>query len=320
MQRRYDLDWLRIAAFGVLILYHIGMVFVPWDFHIKTAVPVEWLEPVMLLPNAWRLSLLFVISGVASRAMLGRTRNGFAGARTRRLLVPLLAGMALWVAPQAWVDVTVNHGYTESFGHFWRSDYFRFDKSLGVMVPTWNHLWFVAYLWVYSVVLAVLMLLPAPVRARAQRGFDRLFGGWRLLALPVLFLWTVRLALIDRFPETHALVDDWSMHLTYGAAFIFGVGLGPGGLLWAGIARWWKLAGIAALLAWAGVALTYIVPGADIVAAGPVVAARLRARSRRGGASSGCWGWHRCIGSMTTDGERRSSRQCSRRTSSIRPC
>ncbi len=38
-ERRYDLDWLRVCAFGLLILYHVGMVFVPWDFHIKTAHP-----------------------------------------------------------------------------------------------------------------------------------------------------------------------------------------------------------------------------------------------------------------------------------------
>jgi hypothetical protein len=41
---RFDLDWLRIGAFALLILYHIGMVFVPWDYHIKTAQPARWVE------------------------------------------------------------------------------------------------------------------------------------------------------------------------------------------------------------------------------------------------------------------------------------
>jgi hypothetical protein len=31
--RRLDLDWIRIAAFGLLILYHVGMLYVPWNFH-----------------------------------------------------------------------------------------------------------------------------------------------------------------------------------------------------------------------------------------------------------------------------------------------
>ena len=33
--RRYDLDWLRVIAFGLLIFYHIGMFYVSWDFHVK---------------------------------------------------------------------------------------------------------------------------------------------------------------------------------------------------------------------------------------------------------------------------------------------
>jgi len=40
-ERRYDLDWLRIAAFGLLILYHVGVVFVTWDFRIKTVHPAK---------------------------------------------------------------------------------------------------------------------------------------------------------------------------------------------------------------------------------------------------------------------------------------
>ena len=32
--RRYDLDWLRIIAFGLLILYHVGMFYVTWGWHV----------------------------------------------------------------------------------------------------------------------------------------------------------------------------------------------------------------------------------------------------------------------------------------------
>jgi hypothetical protein len=276
--RRYDLDWLRIGAFGLLILYHIGMVFVPWDFHIKTANPQHWLEPVMLLSNAWRLSLLFLISGVASRAMLGKggAQPGFARSRTARLLVPLLAGMALWVAPQAWVDVTLNHGYQGGFGRFWLNDYFRFDDSLGIIVPTWNHLWFVAYLWAYTMLLAGLLLLPASARAAAQRGFDRLFAGWRVVVLPILYIAIVRIALADRFPETHALADDWCAHLIYFAAFLFGFGLGPQGSPWPMIARAWRPCLAAGLIGWAIAAgLNWSLAPDEVLSALPLAALRV---------------------------------------------
>ena len=272
--RRYDLDWLRIGAFGLLILYHIGMVFVPWEFHIKTAHPARWVEAPMLLLNAWRLSLLFLISGVASRSMLARG-GGFAGSRSKRLLIPLIAGMALWIAPQAWVDVTVNHGYRAGFGQFWLNDYFRFDKSLGVTVPTWNQLWFVAYLWVYTMLLAAAAQAPAAWRGRAQAVFDRAFGSWRLVVLPVLFYAAARILLADRFPESHALAGDWYAHAIYGFAFAFGVGLGPVSPLWAGIARVWKPAAIAALAAWAVVAwVNLALPEDGALAAAPLAAVR----------------------------------------------
>ena len=28
MQRRHDLDWVRVCAFGLLVLYHVGMYYV----------------------------------------------------------------------------------------------------------------------------------------------------------------------------------------------------------------------------------------------------------------------------------------------------
>ncbi len=43
--RRYDLDWLRIIAFLLLILYHIGMFYVPWSWHVKSVhAPVGAVE------------------------------------------------------------------------------------------------------------------------------------------------------------------------------------------------------------------------------------------------------------------------------------
>lgn len=250
LARRYDLDWLRIGAFGLLILYHLGMVFVPWDFHIKTAQPVRWLEAPMLLLNAWRLPLLFLISGIASRVLLAKigAPGKFARDRTRRLFVPLVAGMVLWIAPQAWVDATVNHGYRADFGHFWLNDNWNFDDSLGISTPTWNQLWFVAYLWIYTLVAAVIAAV-APVE-RLQSWFDTAFGGIRLLVLPWMWFALTRIALVDRWPEDHGLVVDWYAHLTYGFAFAFGLMLGGTRTLWSVIARWWRLAGAAAIVAW----------------------------------------------------------------------
>ena len=54
--RHLGMDWLRIGAFGLLILYHIGMYFVPWGWHVKIAAPLDWVAIPMLATNSWRLA------------------------------------------------------------------------------------------------------------------------------------------------------------------------------------------------------------------------------------------------------------------------
>ena len=188
--RHYGMDWLRIGAFALLILYHTGMVLVPWPFQVKTAHPLQWVTIPMLATNAWRLMLLFVVSGYASRALLARSPGliDFVAGRSRRLLVPLIFGMAVIVPPQSWVELTTQHGYTRDFIWFWTRDYFRFGALDGVILPTWNHLWFVVYLWLYTIVLTALVAS----KVRIQPLFDRIFAGDRALWVRSSGCWCFR--------------------------------------------------------------------------------------------------------------------------------
>ena len=45
--RLYYIDWLRIGAFALLVLYHVGMVYVPWGWHVKHDPTYAALEPWM---------------------------------------------------------------------------------------------------------------------------------------------------------------------------------------------------------------------------------------------------------------------------------
>jgi glucans biosynthesis protein C len=248
--RQYGLDWLRIGAFALLILYHIGMYFVPWGWHVKAATTVEWAVWPMMAVNPWRLMLLFVISGVVSRALLAKLGkpSGFAISRSARLGVPLLAGMVLFVAPQPWFELQDRSAYDGSFLHFWLNDYFEYGGSRGTPLPTWNHLWFVAYLWAYSLALAALAALPTALRARLQGTFDALFSSWRLVVLPVAWLALARLVLHPVFGETHALLDDPYSHAIYGFAFFFGAALARSTAAWTTILEHWRaLLALAAL-------------------------------------------------------------------------
>jgi glucans biosynthesis protein C len=242
VERQYGLDWLRIGAFAILIFYHIGMFFVPWGWHIKTAEPIEWLTWPMMAVNPWRLSLLFLISGIVSRSLIAKlaSPSGFASSRSSRLLIPLIAGIAIFVVPQPWVELRDQGTYSQGLLHFWIHDYAEFGTSRGTPLPTWNHLWFVAYLWVYSMALAALACLPATVRQNAQEIFDQLFSGWLLIALPVAWLLFARAMLHPIFGETHALTDDPYGHAIYGFTFFFGVALARSKPAWDLIGDVWE--------------------------------------------------------------------------------
>ncbi len=98
--RRYDLDALRVGAFLLLILYHLGMFYVSWDWHEEQQYPAG-AGALMGVLNPRRLSLLFVISGAATRFMSEKGSTGnLAAQRSQRLLIPLAVGMILIVAPQ----------------------------------------------------------------------------------------------------------------------------------------------------------------------------------------------------------------------------
>jgi hypothetical protein len=247
MERHYGMDWLRIGAFALLILYHIGMVFVPWGFHIKTAQPMDWVEIPMLLTNPWRLTLLFVVSGYASRALFAKSSGigGFLKSRNARLLIPLLFGMAVIVPPQTWVEVVGKHGYTHGFAWFFTHDYFRFGTLFGIVMPTWNHLWFVVYLWVYTLALALLMLVPGS--GKLQPAFDKLFGGGRALWVPAVLLMITQYWLFHREDDTHDLFGDGLAHLQYFPAFLFGFGLAGSRAAMSGLARYWKVSAAIAI-------------------------------------------------------------------------
>lgn len=260
MARHYGLDWLRIAAFALLILYHALLVFVGWGFHVELPGS-KWLAVPMLALNPWRLSLLFVVSGYASRALLGRAggAGAFARERTARLVPPLLFGVLLVVPPQPWVELAAKHGYPHGFLRFWLGDYFGFAALDGVVLPTWNHLWFVGYLWIYTLALAAAAAVsPAPGRAALARLFDRWFAGPAVLAAPIAWMIVVNLLLFPGARETHALVDDWVAHATYLPVFLFGFALGGAPRVLAWLGRRWRVSAAIAVAGYAVVAALQI--------------------------------------------------------------
>lgn len=209
-RREYGLDWLRVIAFAILIGYHTGMFFVPWDFHIKNPERSESLTWVMLFFNRWRLPLLFLISGAGvAFALRRRSYAQFAGERLRRLLLPLVFGMLAVVPPQIYFE-RLDQGVTyASYLEFWKTVFDFQPYPQGNF--SWHHLWFVAYILVFS--LACIPVFAALKGRRGEKFAEALArlcekpGAIYLIGLPNLAL---AMWLGPRWPTTHNLTSDWA--------------------------------------------------------------------------------------------------------------
>jgi glucans biosynthesis protein C len=231
--RQYYLDWIRVLAFGILIFYHSGMFFVPWEFHFKNNEIIDWLKYPMLFFNQWRLSLLFFISGVGiSFALKSRTGWQFIRERNKRLLIPLLFGMLVVVPPQIYCERVINHQFVGSYLEFYPSvfDFVSYPKGS----LSWHHLWFVIYLWVYSAVgLPIFLALKSPKGQRFLQQFYQIFLHpfkiyWVTLPFMLLF-WS-----LDKIsPTTHNLTHDWLNLLNSFFLVLLGYVLGQNTEFWA---------------------------------------------------------------------------------------
>lgn len=250
------LDTLRIAALALLIPYHVGLVYVTWPFHVKSPAASTALEPWLRAVEPWRLSVLFLVAGAITALALGRARPGWLRARMSRLGLPLLAGIAVVVPPQAWWQVVDRQGYTGGFLDFLplyvgARRAFCPSPDDCLILPTWNHLWFLPYLMVYTLALwATLRWAPGWLDRTADR-LSRRLSALTLLLLPWAVLALARLALRPHFSVTHALVDDALGHAQYLPVFLLGALWARTAGAWDAVARLRHAALAIAAAAWA---------------------------------------------------------------------
>lgn len=187
--RRYDLDWLRIVVFGLLILFHTGMFYVEnWGWHAKSQYQSQLLENIMLIVEPWRMPVLWVISGIAIRFVMAKVSLWrFISLRSLRLLLPLLFGIFVVVPPQLYVEMSVNGEINMNYWQF-LSEFYSPNTELFAQYSSgiWphidvNHLWFIRALWQFSLVL--LCLTPLLNTSWVNRATTWLFNRHAVLAI-----------------------------------------------------------------------------------------------------------------------------------------
>jgi hypothetical protein len=225
--RQHFLDWIRVLAFAFLIFYHTGMMFVDWGFHIESGHNSTFLKSIMILSSQWRLDILFLVSGVAISFMIAKMPlKSFIRQRVIKLYIPLLFAIAVVVAPQSYYEAIQKGIFEGGFWQFWTTQYFTFswDQRMIAPFPTYNHMWYVLYLFHYT-----LVLVPLFVFINSQRGKTTLENiekwiskGTRILWVPLAMYLGIYLA-FDNHDTTHAFIDDWYGHSIYLLATVLGL-------------------------------------------------------------------------------------------------
>ncbi len=220
--RRHDLDWLRFIAIAILLFFHTGMWFNHWGWHVKNNELSYTFQYWMIWSHYFRMPLLLFISGAGTYMALGkRTFGQFRRERFYRLFIPLVFGMFIIVPPQI---------YYERISQY--DGYWDFYKTVFSFVPypkgsfSWHHLWFVLYLFIYS-----LMVIPLLKFLRSANSEDfknrvlKILGSPAgMLLIPSALILLTQIALRPYFPEeTHDLTRDWAYFTFYLLFFVMGI-------------------------------------------------------------------------------------------------
>jgi glucans biosynthesis protein C len=258
MNRRPDVDGLRVFATYLLFIFHAAKVFDPMPFfHVRNREVSSVFYILAGFISQWHMPLFFLLAGWSIVASLrARGLAAFLKDRVFKLGIPLVTGCLVFGAAVKYVELRsgldLNHGglrmsaemqeairpfgvalptlpaFEESFLEFLPTYFTRLDRF------TWSHLWFLAYLWVLSVAYC-------PIIFRIVRGRERWpQAGAFWIHLPLLPLLAVQLGLRTRFPGIYNLYNDWANVAFYSVYLFAGVFLAHHAGLERAVERTWK--------------------------------------------------------------------------------
>lgn len=191
MNRRYDIDWLRVIAIALLLIYHVAIGFQPWGVMIGFITNKEpwqslWLPMTML--NVWRIPFLFFVSGMGVYfAMQHRSFWELINERSLRILLPYLFG-AVAIYP---ISLLLLQYY--------------YDWKISYTVNA-GHLWFLGNIFVYVVLLCPLFYyLKKKQDGKFVNGLKRLFST-PLGLIPIVGIFIAEVLIMKPYPyELYAM-------------------------------------------------------------------------------------------------------------------
>lgn len=212
-QRLPELDWLRVILIFAVFIHHVCMPFNGDNWHIMNTESSKLLDDVMVYFEQFRLPTLFFISGVGAVILLSKISvKKFASDKLLRLLIPLIVGVLFVVPPQSYIE---NISQYESF---WQA-----YPSLALNLST-NHLWFIEYLIVFSLLAIPLnTFLNTKASTKVFKYIIKLtkFKGGLFLFVSLLIVIKISFSLF--FPSDDNKIENLSSSSYYLFFFITGM-------------------------------------------------------------------------------------------------
>lgn len=219
--RLYYIDWLRVLVILSLIPYHSALTYTGLgDIYIKTPINDIEVMPFLIFTaplGSFFMTLLFFVSGIATYySFQNRGSRKFKRERVRKLLVPFVLG-TLFICPvQAYFKGLYN-GFSGNIIGFLPE----FFSTKIVNYLGYAHLWFLLYLFVFS-------LICIPLFKKWQGHGEKLnqlsifLCKGNNIYLPILFIIFAEMLLRPFFSGMQTFIMDWANDVVYISIFIFG--------------------------------------------------------------------------------------------------
>lgn len=233
-ERRYDIDWLRVIAIGLLLIYHIAIIFQPWAMFIgfiRSEDALEGLWKPMIMLNVWRIPLLFFVSGMGVYfAMKKRNWKQLYIERSKRILLPFVFGF-LAITPLHFL--VFQKYYNLPLSYF----------------PHVGHLWFLGNIFIYVLVFSpVFFYLKANENRKFKKAIAKVMS-YALGPLSISAFFMIEIGLVQ--PQLFELyAQTWHGFFIGFLAFFFGfLFVYCGAAFWQTVSKWkWLYIGLATIL------------------------------------------------------------------------
>ncbi|MBN1268723.1 MAG: acyltransferase family protein [Kiritimatiellae bacterium] len=228
--RHHEYDWIRVLVTINLIPFHAAwlMTFVGgFSFIDQQATVSLILRLCVSFFSPLHMYLLFLVSGISTALSLRRRTPGeYVVERIKRLLIPLLFFMVFLYSPLAyfWPGSPTGNGAVFYFTRFWPYMLSTIHYAPEAPGPRWAHMWFVAYLFIYSLLMLPFFAWAMRIGSGRTNAVMRLLckgkGSIYLMAVPLVFVFAV---MSVRWPLFQLnLITDWGYVVYNLTAFIYG--------------------------------------------------------------------------------------------------